>query len=116
MSPDNIANCFETLVKHNAITQSDFVFENHFLVLFWRRNKWFLAKNYPKIVRGLYQLNYNDHVEFWEVFLDQIPTMTKYLEEANTLELLQAVEDVNQFEKIDCSKALEFLREHLVFC
>ena len=59
MSPENIADCFETLVKHHELKMEDAVFENHFLVLFWRRHKWFQAKNYPKILRGLHKLNYH---------------------------------------------------------
>ena len=59
MSPGKISDCFETLVNHNAITVDDYIFENHFLVLFWRRHKWFMASNYPKILRGLHKLNYN---------------------------------------------------------
>jgi len=59
MSPENISDCFETLVKHDAIKADEYIFENHFLVLFWRRNKWFLSKNYPKIIKCLHKINYN---------------------------------------------------------
>jgi hypothetical protein len=41
------------------MSTTDHLFENHFLVLFWRRNKWFGASNYALIIRGLVELNYN---------------------------------------------------------
>ena len=48
-----VADCFEALYKNNLIKVEDKLFEDHFMVLFWRRHKWFGTKNYPKILRGL---------------------------------------------------------------
>jgi len=65
MSPSMITESFEALYKNNHIKVGDRIFEDHFLVLFWRRHKWFGADNYPKILKGLHQLKYDDHDDFW---------------------------------------------------
>jgi hypothetical protein len=50
MSPLMITNCFEETIKNDLLTE--YLFESHFHVLFWRRNKWFGPSNYCKIIRA----------------------------------------------------------------
>ena len=56
MSPKDITDCYLDLVKNKMITKESYLFEHHFLVLFWRRHSWFGANNYWKILDGLYDL------------------------------------------------------------
>ena len=42
-----------------AIDKECFIFENHFIILFWRRHKWFGANNYPNIIQTLHDLGYD---------------------------------------------------------
>ena len=71
-----MVNVFEILVSKGHIKLKDSLLENSFMVLFWRRNKWYGAKNYPKILRSLFTLGYDEHPEFWSDFLKPIPNMT----------------------------------------
>jgi ribulose bisphosphate carboxylase small subunit len=90
MAPDQITDCFSLLVEQ-GMKQGDFVFENHFMVLFWRRNAWFGAKNYPKILRSLHTLKYDEHEEFWVDFLPKIKEMVPNLDEPITYDLLEVL-------------------------
>lgn len=45
---------------------SDYLFDNHFHLLVWKRNKWFGANNLPELMQGFIDLKFDQDKEFWE--------------------------------------------------
>lgn len=56
MSPNKILNIFEILIKNNLL--SYYFFEDIFLMMITKRNKWFGLKNYPKLIRLFIELKH----------------------------------------------------------
>ena len=65
MSPNDITNTFVRTIKSKLLTSH--LFDNHYHVLFWRRNHWFGPENYPIIIRSLIDIKH--HVEIIYLFI-----------------------------------------------
>ena len=57
MNPGCITKIFELTIKNGLLTE--YLFEDHFYLLFWRRNVWFGPKCYPSILKSFVEINHS---------------------------------------------------------
>ena len=56
MNPKIFTRCFDLTLKQGLM--SEYLFDQHFFMMIWKRNHWYGPNNYPTIIKGLLQHEY----------------------------------------------------------
>ncbi|EGR34585.1 hypothetical protein IMG5_006460 [Ichthyophthirius multifiliis] len=116
MTPNHVTQCFELCIQNNLL--NEYLFEQHFHMLFWRRNVWFGPENIAKMLTIYPKLNFVDNINFFEdAIFANIPKIMNQLNENNTKMLIDAINGLqSKYPDLKDGKILKTLNSHLVFC
>ncbi|KAL4433386.1 hypothetical protein ABPG74_017490 [Tetrahymena malaccensis] len=116
MNPNQLTRCFELTFERGYM--NEYLFEQHFHVLYWRRNVWFGVNNIIKVLEIYPKLNFVDDCEFFEgAILANIPKVKSQLNEQNTKVLIDAIQALEpKYPDLKLNSTLKFLNTHLTFC
>lgn len=115
MNPSMVTTCFELAIKENLM--SDYLFDANFFVMIWRKNTWFGASNYPRLIDALVGYGYTEDLDFWNK--DFIPSISRLLERMSAENAEKIIESLRKAKKIipklNIDAAVESLKARIVF-
>lgn len=116
MNPTLFTRCFELAIKDKLMTE--YLFDDHFFWVIWKKSTWLGGQNYPKIIRGLIEYGYKDDLEFWNK--DFLPTIEKIADKltANQAEaIIESLQFAEQhIPELRAQEYIDLLNQRVVFC
>jgi len=116
MNPVLFTRCFELAVKEKLMT--DYLFDDHFFWVIWKKSTWLGGQNYPKIIRGLIEYGYKDDLDFWNK--DFLPTIEKILDKLSATQAEAIIESLRYAQEhipeLRARQYIDLLNQRIVFC